>query len=486
MRKNIVPICVSVLAVLFVIAVPFSFVFGEALQGACRHLLKLRIHESYSGGRVVSSFYDPSGDDKGGGEFTYPLSEIFLPGALDIIKYTVHEPVSDYRSGDYWQCGIVLGNISSDKMFPFGCVRVSVYVDVDGAKSGSTQGLAGDEDARFDPAHPWDFAMIIDGFSTTQKIYFSDGSEPSSATIIFLPKKNRILARVLLDNKRTGALLAGTDSWHYVFTKGYDRLSAGGVLPVKETESLRSGGGNPDGGPAIYDYLLPRTTAQSGQSTPDYIAPLHCSFKSAAARIDLDALETESAAYLKKKSVDEKDTQGAPAPEGGSLQQGIAFFREGRLDEAEKILTAFSQTSEGLAYLGAVVASKGGKTESTFEAVEFVNEGFEKMDKACAMAQNDIEYITARLCRANTAIEIPEEVFHKCAQGAHDFEEAALKLRELGAVSDADFSDMLVKAAICADKAGDFAYSESLFIKAGSAGFTPYGKFEAAKRDIIL
>ena len=128
---------------------------------------------------------------------------------------------------------------------------------------------------------------------------------------------------------------------------------------------------------------------------------------------------------------------------------------------------------------------KGGQTEDLFESVEFVNKGFMMMDESYELVSNDIEYITARLCRANTSIAVPEDVFHRCAQASVDFEEAAIKLQQLGS-DKSEVSDILVKAAICADRAGDQGNSERLFVQAGSLGFSPYGKYEAAVRGIFL
>ena len=53
------------------------------------------------------------GDDDGAGNLRYPTNKNFEEGALDLVRYTVHQPVTNARwqnSADYWQLDIEYKN----------------------------------------------------------------------------------------------------------------------------------------------------------------------------------------------------------------------------------------------------------------------------------------------------------------------------------------------------------------------------------------
>lgn len=487
MKNRIKFILLTCAAVLMTTFVPLSFIFGGKIQSLCEKVLHLYVNEDLAGGKIIRAVYDKSGDDKGSGAFSYPLSPLFAQGSLDIIKYTAHENVTDYRSGSYMQCGIVLGAVCDDEKFPFGCVRISIYIDVDGNRSGSVTGLEGDEDVSFDPDYPWDFALIIDGYNDKPLVHFADSSDTIEATAIFMRAQRRIVVRIPLNTATTGKLLAQAESRHYVFTKGYDKLSLGNVVPVKEFESVRSGGGRTGDEANVYDYLdEPLKNDTAAAAVLNQLQPVIISKKFQNAAMNIDKLQQEYDNYTAEEKRRGLEALANCEADKDSFEYGLALFNAGKTLEAESRMTGDTHRIQSLAYRGAIQATKAATTKNLLESVELVNSAYVIMDEACSNATEDIDVITALLCRANTSLAVPEDVFGKSAQAVEDFKKAAKMLAQIEGYDSSGISDILVKAALCAERAGNTAECERLFIEAASLGYSPYGKLEAAKRGIIF
>lgn len=104
------------------------------------------------------SFKDPTGDDKGPGNYTYPTDTVYKPGSFDLTGLDVRQKgdkvdfvvTTNSSLEDPWRMGT-----------GFSVQMVFVYIDKDGKEgSGSTDGLAG-TNVKFAPADAWDKVVIL-------------------------------------------------------------------------------------------------------------------------------------------------------------------------------------------------------------------------------------------------------------------------------------------------------------------------------------
>ena len=125
----------------------------------------LHVHPLYTGGEIAASVFDTAGDDNGNGILNYPTNQAFAEGSMDLVRYTVHEPVVDAKWQNYsafWQL------VLEYKNGPAKVRNIMIYIDLNNVEGGSTEPLFdAAENVVFDPAHPWDFAIwICDGHGT--------------------------------------------------------------------------------------------------------------------------------------------------------------------------------------------------------------------------------------------------------------------------------------------------------------------------------
>src|SRR5574344_2539115 len=148
--------------------------------------LHLHVAPSFIGGEIAQDFFDDAGDDSGSGILVYPSNATFKEGSLDLVRYTVHKPVSDAKwqaYTEYWQIDLEY------KSGPASVRTIMIYIDADGDRSGSTEtlydcsmnnGIPGAENCMFDSAHPWDYAIqICDGEG---KVYAAQKDKSTTGT----------------------------------------------------------------------------------------------------------------------------------------------------------------------------------------------------------------------------------------------------------------------------------------------------------------
>ena len=104
------------------------------------------------------SFKDPTGDDHGPGNYTYPTDTVYTPGSFDLTGLTVTEKGGKVTFDvgvnsaleDPWRMGV-----------GFAVQMVFVFIDTDGKEgSGNTSGLPG-TNVQFAPTDAWDRVVIL-------------------------------------------------------------------------------------------------------------------------------------------------------------------------------------------------------------------------------------------------------------------------------------------------------------------------------------
>jgi hypothetical protein len=508
--KRILYIIVTFIGISMLITIPVSFIFGETIARAFDSVLHFKIDPRLSGGNVLVRFDDPAGDDIGEGGYAYPLNAHYDgKGYLDLLRYTVHEPIADApwsEDRDYWQVALTFASLSDadGSVNGFSHQSVNIYIDLDGKAGGSVETnepLA--EKVRFDPEHPWDVMVHIDGYHKTGKLVAADGTLIDKVRIYYFSERNTIIAQIPLRNKDITKVLDGRTTWHYVLIGGYDTLARGNFLPVKKEATLRTGGGaRSEISPNVYDYLAPKGKDQkavlSGYREKEQsfalIYPVEVNRKGAVVtQVNNDRLIASLHATLAAEAEQSaKRITGELAARKKTalpLELVVMNFRAGNFDEsarrADTILTSDPGNPIALAYRGSVTAMKAGKTKSVAKAVMLVNTAFEDLDRAVTTAKSDEEKIHAYIARGSVSLEVPEVVFQKSKQGSADFTKAA-EISERHPEMRVQTAELLVKSGICLEHAGKKNEAEIEFIKAKQFPLNTFSKLELIKRGIDI
>ena len=149
-----------ILLVITLVGITLFFVYSNIMERAFQSVAKLETDPAFTGGRIAEVFYDPVGDDHGFGRLVYPSHPDFVPGSLDLVRYTVHEPVYNAKwsdLSDYWQLDMAFSAKGNQVR------NIRIYIDADGDGNGNT--LPRDEMAEgvtFDPSAPWDYVVVVE------------------------------------------------------------------------------------------------------------------------------------------------------------------------------------------------------------------------------------------------------------------------------------------------------------------------------------
>lgn len=460
-------------ALVFALGGVTSFMYYSDLTGrALMETLKPEVDPTYTGGPTAGLFYDPLGDDWGFGGLRYPTNRAFLPGSLDLVRYTVHTPVWGARwqsVSEYWQLDLSFASGPAD-------VRaVRVYIDSDGDGEGSAETSPGaPEGVALDPGHPWDWCIALDGPAGT--IRSSDGTLrlPVDVTVHDGGKTMRV--RIPLAERSLQRLYTAERTWQYVLVAPLAQWSRGGIMPVAERPSGdRAGGAVSPFVPAVFDLLAEEAGAQkydlaSWNETALSLATVHpveiplapaedgiTAGRVSAERIaELKALALEEETRIRETAAAAYSTAleaSATGPTVNDFEFAVAAFEAGENKKAETafddLLNRNPDDALSLAFKGALTAQKAAEAPA-LAAVAIVERAFKDLDQAVALAKAPDEILGTRLCRGNVSLAIPETVFGKRLQGAADFLAAAAVLRESGmAGGEGQLLDCYIKAARC-------------------------------------
>jgi len=454
---------------IYIISIPFLFINMEIIIRFIDSVLKLKISPSFSGGKIVNIFYDDMWDDYGYGNLKYPNNPIFVEGTLDLLAYLVYEPQINSKWSDelnFWQLGLVFKNMSNTtgSIHDFPQAIINIYIDVDeGGSINTLYPLC--EKVSFDPNHPWDFVINIDSYHKYGKLISYDKSIQKNVRIYSFKERKMILIRIPLDNSLTKKILDKRKTYHYVVVGGYSIYDFGNFISIDIEPNRKSGGGAYCKLiPKIFDMILPYNLNQK-EVLSGYNEVSNIYARIYPIEVDLNSNNfINNNEYIKKiekiieltnkEKIEEiknklKDIQNN---EYDKVDLGIIYFKLNEYEKSEKIFSDLLNNGETnsliLAYYGVLNAIKGGKQKSATKAIEYVNKGFELINKAINICQNDIEIIHSRMCRANVALSIPEMVFQKSKIGAYDFIVALDLWKNLG-ISDIEKIELLIKAGHC-------------------------------------
>ena len=130
-------------------------------------------------GTLLLDVTDPDGDDNGPGNFAYPTSDAFHPGAFDIQAFRV------YDSGADITFRLKTRDLSETFGSPLGAQLVDVYVHVPGAPTTSTASAHPLRNFSIAPAFAWSRLIQVQGFG--QRYVDASGSTLGTVSITANP-----------------------------------------------------------------------------------------------------------------------------------------------------------------------------------------------------------------------------------------------------------------------------------------------------------
>ncbi|RPH71209.1 MAG: hypothetical protein EHM78_08350 [Myxococcaceae bacterium] len=208
---------------------------------------------------------DPSGDDKGPGNYTYPTDAVYKPGSFDITDFEVVPGANQTefritvrtRIEDPWDSPAWGGNGFSVQM-------AFIHIDTDHKKgSGVQDGLPG-TNVRFAEDEAWDRAIIVSPQGAT-RVNSEIGLKASQwKEKIIVPKVTRAQGKTLIavvDNAQLGGPPQTTWGYQVLMQSNEGFPDKKDLLTRKVNEfegQHRFGGGSDyDNDPHVMDILVP-------------------------------------------------------------------------------------------------------------------------------------------------------------------------------------------------------------------------------------
>lgn len=439
-----------------------SFMFGDNLQKILNSVLKIKVYEPYIGGKVINTIFDPLHDDTGSGTAVYPANSAYAEGNLDLVLYTVHEPVyhAPWQSvPEYWQLVLEFRTGFKDIHNPDYNRSVYIYIDADNDGKGSLMTLFDQgENVRFHPDHPWDYAAAVGG--NKGSLYNSKGEKVDELEVVYSTDGRKILIRIPLTKKERQKLYTVEETHHYVLVGAYSPLDYAQLLPIAKRRSRTAGGGNIDSlMPKVYDVLFDGDHSTMLSSWDDetfefaLLNPVTVAVNNGSderrgvsqekiqeLQKEIDLLNEEYKAFSinriheltneKNPSVSLKQELALLALNSGDRLTAETLFKELLLTEPDNpTFTAYTGSLESMKGAGAPVVA----------AVEAVNRGYVLLDKAVLLTEGTLQKVkdktaseedilhrlNALLNRGGNSQSVPNTVFLKAAQGSQDYLEAA-------------------------------------------------------------
>ena len=400
----------------------FCCFFGVSLFFICSSVPSnfignfLHVDPSFTGGLVCADFMDAIGDDKGAGEkleLRYPLNKSFSEGSLDLVRYTVHEPVINARwqqSSEYWQLALEY------KSGPADVRNIMIYIDADNIQGGSTEPLFDSaEKVCFDEEHPWDFALWL--CADQAKLYDSRGDFICNTEYYNMNNGSQIKVRIPLRDKRIQKILGARKTWHYVLTGAYSQFDRGGFMPLEKKPAMAHGGMKNSKEfnnlvPPVYDIAGPKEALASWNSETFEKAKLSPVEASMTAHKKSKSEEEKNKAFIEQVKETYAQSIGSQVQMPSTTDEGLALYKQKLADNPDDFVS--------MAYYGSFLAMKGGES-SVVKAVALVNEAFDYLDKAAELCAGQEGEIDVLMNRGSVSASVPEQVFGKAQTGAQDF-----------------------------------------------------------------
>ena len=396
----------AVLTCLF--GVTIFFINSGTLCNMIVKVLHLRVDPKFTGGEIAADFFDDSEDDCGSGSLKYPLSSEFAEGSLDLLRYTVHEPVYNAKwqqTPDYWQMDLEF------RGGPAHVRNVMIYLGLLEEENPKIEKLAASTVPLFDLAEnvefaedkPWNFAVRLGG--KQGKVYDAKGDFICNAELGFENDGKTVKFRIPLKEKKLQRVYTARETYHYV--------QVGAYLHV----------------PEVYDILGDNSQlagCNEDKLSKVIVKPVVADMK-AVSNHNEDEDNQFISHVLNKLSEFE---QGAENNSGSSeSERSGEYFGFETLDQAlshfEKQVKENPEAAVPMAYYGSCLAMKGGQS-NVVQAVALVNKAFEYMDRAVELCKNDDERVEVLMNRASVCKSVPEAVFNKALIGAEDYTKLAV------------------------------------------------------------
>jgi len=209
-------------------------------------------------GQTVS-FSDPTGDDNGPGNYTYPTDGVYKPGSFDITNFTMKV------SGDQANFAVTVNSKLEDPWgmrVGFAVQMIFIFIDTDHKEgSGSTDGLPG-LNIKFAPADAWDKCIILSPQAPNRVQQEVDSKAASMKAAILIPKSTKGSASTISGSVSVKDLGEGDPAkWGYQVVmqsnEGFPAKTDLLTRKVNEYEGQHRFGGGNDGDcdPHVMDVL---------------------------------------------------------------------------------------------------------------------------------------------------------------------------------------------------------------------------------------
>jgi glucoamylase len=233
-------------------------------------------------GTLIFAADDPDGDDNGPGNFAYPTSDNFKPGAYDLQRFEVYDAGSDIVMR------VRTRDLTNTFGSPLGAQLVDVYVHVPGASPTSTAAAFPQRNYAIAAAGAWSERLEVQGFGQQ----FVDATTPVPNTLGTITIRANAISRFITFTVPKSALGTPTSGWGFtVVLTGQDGFSSDQARGFQATPQDFQFGVcatassdphctfNPGAVPKAMDVFTPAGTAQSDEldytvHSPVTIAPV--------------------------------------------------------------------------------------------------------------------------------------------------------------------------------------------------------------------
>jgi glucoamylase len=241
-------------------------VTSTAPDGGTAQVVRTVVNDVVEGTLLFDST-DPTGDDNGPGNYAYPTSSNFQPGAYDLEDFQV------YNTGSTVTFRVKTRDLTPTFGSPLGAQLVDVYVHEPGASAASTAPSFPQRNYVIDPGSAWSRLLEVQGFGQR----FVDSTNTNTVGTITI-SANQISRYITFSVDKTA--LGGTPASGWAFTvvlTGQDGFSPDQARGFQSTPeefqfgvcATASGDPhctfNPNAVPKAMDVLTPAGVAQSDE-----------------------------------------------------------------------------------------------------------------------------------------------------------------------------------------------------------------------------
>ena len=218
-------------------------------------------------------FMDPTGDDKGPGNYTYPTDAVYAPGSFDLTEFEV-------TAGDNPDVKVTVNSKLADPWgmgVGFAVQMVFIFIDKDGkAGSGHTEGLPG-LNVQFAPEAAWEKVIVLSPQPQSRVTAEIKAKAAALAADIVVPRRTSGAGRTISAKVKLEDLGGGDPAtWGYQVVvqsnEGFPDKSDFLTRKVNEFEGQHRFGGGNDGDcdPHVMDILAPKGEGKPEEAQAQY------------------------------------------------------------------------------------------------------------------------------------------------------------------------------------------------------------------------